>query len=35
MGFKQVFDYLTVKHMDALKKQIQSFADNVFGLTKC
>ena len=23
MGFKQVFDSLTVKHMDALRKQIQ------------
>ena len=27
MGFKQVFDNLTVKHMDAL--QIQSLADYV------
>ena len=24
MGFKQVFDNLTVKHLDALSKQIQS-----------
>ena len=29
MGFKQVFDNLTVKHMDALRKQIQSLADFV------
>ena len=29
MGFKQVFDSLTVKHMDALRKQIQSLADFV------
>ena len=26
MGFKQVFDNRTVKHMDALRKQIQSLA---------
>ena len=26
MGFKQVFDNLTVKHMDALRKMIQSLA---------
>ena len=26
MGLKQVFDNLTVKHMDALRKQIQSYA---------
>ena len=36
MGFKQVFDNLTVKLMDALRKQIQSLADYVlnhwFGL---
>ena len=31
MGFKQVFDNLTVKHMDALKKQIQSLADFVLN----
>ena len=30
MGFKQVFDNLTVKHMDTLRKQIQSLADYVF-----
>ena len=30
MGFKQVFDNLTVKHMDALRKQIQSLADFFF-----
>ena len=29
MGFKQVFDNLTVKHIDALRKQIQSLADYV------
>ena len=27
VGFKQVFDYLSVKHMDALRKKIQSLAD--------
>ena len=27
MGFKQVFDNLFVKHMDALRKQIQSLLD--------
>ena len=27
MGFVQVFDNLTFKHMDALRKQIQSVAD--------
>ena len=31
MGFKQVFDNLTVKHMDALRKQIQSLADFVLN----
>ena len=31
MGFKQVFDNLTVKHMDALRKQIQSVADYVLN----
>ena len=33
MGFKQVFDSLTVKRMDALRKQIQSLAD--FVLNHC
>ena len=33
MGFKQVFDNVTVKHMDALRKQIQSLAD--FVLNHC
>ena len=31
MGFKQVFNNLTVKHMDALRKQIQSLADFVLN----
>ena len=31
MEFKQVFDNLTVKHMDALRKQIQSLADYVLN----
>ena len=31
MGFKQVFDNLTVKHMDALRKQIQSPADHILN----
>ena len=31
MGFKQVFDNLTVKHMDALRKQIQSLVDYVLN----
>ena len=31
MGFKQVFDDLTVKHMDVLRKQIQSLADYVLN----
>ena len=31
MGFKHVFDNLTVKHMDALRKQIQSIADYVLN----
>ena len=31
MGFKQVFDSLTFKHMDALRKQIQSLADFVLN----
>ena len=31
MGFKQVFDNLTVKHMDALRKQIQSLTDYVLN----
>ena len=29
MGFKQVFDNLTVKHMDDSRKQIQSVVDYV------
>ena len=29
MGFKQVFDNVSVKHMDALRKQIQSIVDYV------
>ena len=29
--FKQIFDNLTVKHMDALRKQIQSLADYVLN----
>ena len=33
MGFTQVFDNLTVKHLDALRKQIQSLAD--FVLNHC
>ena len=33
MGFKQVFDNLTVKHMDAWRKQIQSLTD--FVLNHC
>ena len=33
MGFKHVFDNLTVKHMDALRKQIQSLAN--FVLNHC
>ena len=32
MGFKQVFDNLTVKHIDALRKKIQSLADYVLNL---
>ena len=31
LGFKQVFDNLTVKYMDALRKQIQSLADYVLN----
>ena len=31
VGFKQVFDNLTVKHMDALRKQIQSLANYVLN----
>ena len=31
MGFKQVFDNLTIKHMDALRKQIQSLANLVLN----
>ena len=33
MVFKQVFDNLTVKYMDALRKQIQYLAD--FALNHC
>ena len=33
MGCKQVFDNLTVKHMDALRKQIQTLVD--FVLDHC
>ena len=31
MGFKQVFDNLTVKQMDVLRKQIQFLADHVLN----
>ena len=31
MGFEQVFDNLTFKHMDALRKQIQSLVDFVLN----
>ena len=31
VGFKQLFDNLTVKHMDALRTQIQSLADFVLN----
>ena len=31
MGFEQFFDNLTVKHMDALRKQIQSLVDYVLN----
>ena len=31
MGFEQVFDSLTFKHMDALRKQIQSLVDYVLN----
>ena len=31
MGFEQVFDNLTFKHMDALVKQIQSLVDYVLN----
>ena len=31
MGFEQVFDYLTFKHMDTFRKQIQSLADCVLN----
>ena len=31
MGFEQVFDSLTFKHMDALRKQIQSLGDCVWN----
>ena len=33
MGFEQVFDNLTIKHMDALRKMIQSLVDKV--LNRC
>ena len=32
MGFKKVFDNLTAKHLDALRKQIQSPDDYVLNL---
>ena len=32
IGFEQVFDHLTFKHMDALRKQIQSRVDYVWNL---
>ena len=39
LGFEQVFDNLTFKYMDALRKQIQSFVDYVwnhfFGPLQC
>ena len=31
MGFKQVLDNLAFKHIDALRKQIQSLADYVLN----
>ena len=31
MGFEQVFDNLTFKNMDALRKQIQSLVDYVLN----
>ena len=31
MGLEQVFDNLTFKHMDALRKQIQSLVDYVLN----
>ena len=31
MGFEQVFNNLNVKHMDALRKQIQSLVDYVLN----
>ena len=31
MGLEQVFDILTVKHMDALREQIQSLVDYVLN----
>ena len=31
MGFKKAFDNLAVKHIDALRKQIQSLADYVLN----
>ena len=31
MGFEQVFDNLTFKHMDSLRKKIQSLVDYVLS----
>ena len=31
VGFEQVFNNLTFKHMDALRKQIQSLADYILN----
>ena len=31
VGFKQIFDNLAVKNIDALRKQIQSLADYVLN----
>ena len=33
MGSERLFDNLTIKHMDALRKQIQSLVDSV--LSQC
>ena len=35
MGFKQVFDNITVKHMDALRKQIRSLVDYILNHGFC
>ena len=35
MGFEQVFEKLTFKHMNALREQIQSLVDYVFGHIQC